>query len=301
MKYIFQIVIGIGLIVSGVLQQKSIETYELRIYELLISDWTILPYFTRVLIALEIYLGISLILNVNPKNINTYLLTLFSAFVFYDLMWDLFINENHYYLNIWPFYKYFGVNYAYFKIIYALPLFALNLLLIRNKKSTDLKFRWIKFLFPIAALCFVFIYNAVFLSDVQEKEPEYNSELRFKDINENIKPKFEKIEDKGSKVLLFISLGCSHCFETTKKIAAIKRDHPNFEVELILFESTVVDKFQNYANSNFPFKEINPATFVQMTNGSVPRIVYVENGEIKKEWDGKAFNFAALNFIQNLN
>lgn len=296
-----QIVIGAGLITSGILHQKGMQIFELRIYELLSLDWTTIPVFGRIWSALEIYLGVGLILRINPKKIHTYLLMVVSAFVLYDAIWDTFFSANKQYLLIWPIYTYFGPTFIYYKLLLALFLASYTLLDFKFGTSTDLKWKWIKFLFPVGALAFTFIYNAFLPADLTEKEPEMLTEVTVPEMNENIEEGDKMIRTEGDQILMFISLGCSHCFESTKKIAAIQRNNPDLAVRLILFDEKNYEVFTDYAHAeDMPYSKIAPSTFIDVTGGSVPRIIHVRDGEVIKQWDGRTFNYYALSYLQHL-
>lgn len=300
MKNIAQIAIGIGLIISGILCEISADTYEVRIYELLTENWLVVPFLTRIIIALQIYLGLSLVFNVNPKRINTYLLLLLSLFVTYDLVWDILFNTNPYYLRIWPVYIYFGAYFAYFKILLAIPLIALSLFLFKKGKSTDFRYKWIKYTFMVAPLAFVFIYVAVFPKELKDLEPEFQTKMNLGEMNNELHPGYQPIEAKEDQFLLFVSTGCPHCFEITRKFAAIQRNYPELEIRLVLFDSTSVSIFQEFANSKFPFSVISAKAFVEVTDRKVPRIIHMKNDKIEKQWDGQTLNYSALNYVQDL-
>lgn len=300
MNFILRLIIGLGLLISGFLHQYNIEIFELRLFELFNVKWTILPFFSRLFVALELYLGLSFAFNINPKKINTYLLALFTAVITYDMIWDVFFNTNHFYLQIKPFYKYIGPSFVYYKIPLTLTLIGFLVYEYKSGKSTDFKFKWIKALFPIAGIAFVFIYNAVFFSDVQLNEAEKKTDVDLVAINDKLLHGFDKLTLDGDVILMFVSVGCPHCFETTKKVAAIKRRRPNLNVELVLFDKNNIDVFQEYANADFPYRLVSGSIFGSVILGSVPRVMHVRDGEIIMQWDGKTFNFAALNYLMNM-
>ncbi|MEZ4937871.1 MAG: hypothetical protein R2799_09815 [Crocinitomicaceae bacterium] len=303
MKYIFQIVIGLGLIASGVFHQLSMQIFEIRMYELLGFDWLIFPVLGRIWSGLEMYLGLSLILNVNPKKVHTYILMVISSFVLYDAIWDSFFNENHLYIEIWPFYKIFGEKFAYFKLILALIMVAYVIYDLKKGKATDFKWKWIKFVYLVGAFSYTFIYNAFLPRDLTYAESAHNSSIGILEINEHIKEGYELIPEKDKVVLMFVSLSCSHCLNATKKMAAIKRKNPELDVRLVLFADKNIALFREYANApDIPHSVVNGKTFIEVTGGSVPQILYVENGEIKRQWDAKSgsFNYEALSFVQHL-
>ncbi|MCB0478108.1 MAG: hypothetical protein KDC84_08090 [Crocinitomicaceae bacterium] len=303
MKYIFQIFIGLGLIASGFFHQYSMQVFEIRIFELLGFDWHIIPIFGRIWSALEMYLGLTLILRINPKKIHTYLLALVALFVLYDTIWDLFINKNQLYIAIWPFYKIVGQHFVYYKIPLAVLLLIQVLMDLRLGKSTDLPWKWVKFVFPVGALAFTFIYNAILPRDLKYVESVHASPLNLEEINQQIKEGFDKVDPESDCLLMFVSLGCSHCLDATKKVAAIKRKHPNLNVRLMLFNDKKADVFKLYANAEeLDHSVVVGNAFLEVTGGSVPHIMYLEKGEITHEWSGKSgsFNYDALSFVQSL-
>ncbi len=301
-KYLIQILIGAGLITSGILQQMSMQTFEVRLFELLGFDWKMIPIWGRIWTGLELYTGLALILNINPKRTTTFLLALISAYALYDGIWDAFFNPNELYVIIWPFYEMSATLFLYSKLIVVLLLAAFVIYDIKTSKSTDLRWKWIKFLFPIGALCYTFIYNAFLPQDLTDLEAEFQTELTFMEINGSVKEGYEMVDPKGDQLLLFVSLSCSHCFYTTKKVATIKRKNPDLNVRLMLFSDKGVESFVNYARAeNIPYSVIGGSEFIGVTEGKVPGILYVKDGEIQRQWNSKTFNYWALSFVQSLN
>lgn len=173
---------------------------------------------------------------------------------------------------------------------------------LKTAKSTDLKWRWIKFLFPFGALCFTFIYNAFFFEELTSLESEFQTEVTFMELNGAVKEGYDLLEHDGDQILLFVSLSCSHCFFTTKKVATIKRKYPNVNVRLVLFNDKGLDSFRSYARAEeIPYTVVKGDAFIGVTEGKVPGILHVKDGEIVKQWDSKSFNYHALSFVQSLN
>jgi len=210
----------------------------------------------------------------------------------------LLINTNRDYLNIWPLYKVFGNTFVYFKPLVVLPVVAWSIYLLKYGKSTDLRYKWVKYTFVVPPVAFVFIFVGLFSYNFNDLQAEKELELTFTEINDFVEPELRTSE--GNQVLLFVSLSCSHCYETTRMLAAMKRKYPSLNVRLMLFNDEGVEKFQSFANADFEHSVIEAEGFIKVTDGRVPAILNIKDGEIDKHWDGKSFNYAALNYLQSL-
>ena len=74
---------------------------------------------------------------------------------------------------------------------------------------------------------------------------------------------FSKI-DSGKKVLCFFVPGCDHCRATAKELTEMKKSNPNFPEISIIFmdeEANLIPEFFDFAGAKYPFKIIGVIDF----------------------------------------
>lgn len=74
---------------------------------------------------------------------------------------------------------------------------------------------------------------------------------------------FSKI-DSGKKVLCFFVPGCDHCRETAKELTELKKSNPDFPEMTIIFmdeEANLIPDFFKFAGANYPYKIIGVIDF----------------------------------------
>jgi hypothetical protein len=70
--------------------------------------------------------------------------------------------------------------------------------------------------------------------------------------------------DSGQKVLCFFVPGCDHCRETVKELSEMKKSNPNFPEMQIVFmdeEANLIPDFFTFAGANYPYKIIGVIDF----------------------------------------
>jgi len=97
--------------------------------------------------------------------------------------------------------------------------------------------------------------------------------------------------DKGKKILALFVPGCDHCRDVAKELTEMKAKNKNFpEVEIVFMneEPEKIPDFFAFAGANYPYKVIEIIPFWKLLgNGKdTPGIIYLWNGNKIKEWDG---------------
>src|SRR6187402_3624166 len=86
---VIRVILGLLFIFSGVVKINPIEPFELKFVELGVANWALAPYFARIIVGIEFFLGAMLILNIKPKftlYATLSLLIFFTAYLTYDLI-----------------------------------------------------------------------------------------------------------------------------------------------------------------------------------------------------------------------
>lgn len=97
--------------------------------------------------------------------------------------------------------------------------------------------------------------------------------------------------DKGKKILALFVPGCDHCRDVAKELTEMKAKNKNFpEVEIIFMneEPEKIPEFFAFAGATYPYKIIEVIPFWKLLGNSkdTPGVIYLWNGNKIKEWDG---------------
>src|ERR1700743_2718426 len=90
---LLRICLGMIFIFSGFVKLIPIEPFEIKFIELGVASWTFAPFIARFIIALELFLGLMLILNIKPRTSFIATLAVLILFTFY-LLYDILKNGN---------------------------------------------------------------------------------------------------------------------------------------------------------------------------------------------------------------
>ncbi|AWI26243.1 MauE/DoxX family redox-associated membrane protein [Flavobacterium pallidum] len=97
--------------------------------------------------------------------------------------------------------------------------------------------------------------------------------------------------DKGKKLLCFLVPGCDHCRDAAKEITELRRKDKNFPAVRIIFmneEADLIPEFFKYAGAEYPYKIIDVIPFwnVLGSGKDTPGIKYLWNGNEYKYYWG---------------
>lgn len=97
--------------------------------------------------------------------------------------------------------------------------------------------------------------------------------------------------DQGKKILALFVPGCEHCRDVAKELTEMKAKDKNFPKIQIVFmneEPEKIPDFFAFAGANYPYKIIEVIPFWKLlgNNKDTPGIIYLWNGNKIKEWDG---------------
>ena len=93
---------------------------------------------------------------------------------------------------------------------------------------------------------------------------------------------------EGDKLVAIFFIDCEHCMETANEIITLENETSKLEDFYILFsgeESDSVKHFLAEANIEHPYLRIPIEDFFDLIGNAPPRIYWLQNGEIKEYWD----------------
>ncbi len=279
-KYILRVIVGIVFIISSIAKLLSIDSFELYIFgfELFSLGFSYLA--ARLVIAMELALGIFLIINIDSKFIYWVAMTVLSGFTLFLALLAFAGNEE----NCNCFGEFVNLNPVQ-SIIKNIILIAI-LLLSSKLSSFNLKWKNIwRIIIPIGAIATIFIvsppdnwryenYNRGVTLNEEAFREGFETSVLPQEINE------------GEKVVCFYSLKCEFCRKSAQKIGTMRRMGTFSNAEII----AIIGKGEDSPDPERYFEEtkldcskyyyISPSDFLRITNGSMPLILVMKDGEV---------------------
>lgn len=93
---------------------------------------------------------------------------------------------------------------------------------------------------------------------------------------------------QGEYLVAILNLSCEHCQEAAQALAELQSKGAKLpQVVALFFEEgdTTVTQFNTITNSNFPYEMIDVNTFFDVIGSAPPRIYWIEDGVVKQFWD----------------
>lgn len=295
LKKIIAILVSVGLglvfIYSGYTKLiPVIETFEFTFVDIGIANWYTAPIIARLLIGLELFLGLLLVMNYNLKKFTLpFTIGLLSFFIIY-LTIQIAMSGNH------------GNCGCFGEHIKMTPLQAIikNVIMIAAAILVYVLYDGWKIKFNKLLLSFVglttvlvpFIFNPVdyaYTSNNLEEEVNYPLELSLLfQPEDTAKVEIPKVDlRKGKHILSFMSLTCPHCRIAAKKFRLIKKNNPDLPIYFILNgdKSKYKDFIEDTHADNIPSSYCLGKTFINLAGTNLPRIYYLDNGILVKKVD----------------
>jgi len=328
--WLHRILLGLLFILSAVSKLLPIEAFDLTLVNQGITNWTIAPYLSRLIISIELFLGISFFVNSLVKKISIPFSFLLLIVFCIHLTYLIAVGSGG--KNCGCFGELIPMSSVEALIKNIVLIFLITWL---NKKLTltekpnySLSFGLFSLVFAGLFLIFqVKPYNITPSEEINQesidlRNPEENTEQKeTPNENELINPQPKSLPkeevqrvksifssfkdfsggetvnlDSGIKLICLFSLDCEDCMETAYKLGQAKKDWKNFPPLYILFlgEEEQVNNFFDAAAITFPYKIIPPQTFFPLIKNYPPRIVLLNNGKIVGDWGYENFSVEDL-------
>ena len=246
-------------------------------FEVLLEQQGLVPnrlygaWATRIIIALETWLGLCLLLSFYTRFILRFTFLLLVAFSIH-LGYLIAIGET-------------GNCGCFGEMISMSPLASLGknvaLLVVngfllryvyRGNKKPLITWLFFPILFAVATLIWPVQTQP---DEVVEKFPAFKTEARIDFTN-------------GSYLVAILNLGCEHCQEAAQQIAAWQNKGINLPQVVALYFAegdTTVANFNAMTGSNFPYHMIDANSFFDLIGSAPPRIYWIVDGQVKHYWD----------------
>lgn len=287
-KIIFSFFLGLLFIASAILKLYPIELLELDLgYHLGVSE-VLAMTLARLLISLELMLGILLIINFGSKSIinSAIAVTLvFSTYLIY-LMIKFPAQENCGCMGmiipmtpIESLFKNAGLLLLLFTLRMLKPTpYPLFFALVQRYQRLIL----------IIPLVLPFVLNAVDFSKNEMRATFSNS------ISNDVVSSLQVVQDK-EYILAYVSPHCIYCKMMARKWEWLKeRNEWDIPLHVVFMGENIDDDIQEFVKeTGFRFSSyetMHPHVFVQLTQGSMPAIYFVKNGKVVQKDNFISFN-----------
>ncbi|MDT8411146.1 MAG: redoxin domain-containing protein [Vicingaceae bacterium] len=288
--FILQFLTAGVFILSGISKLFPIEPFEVVFIDLGISNWILAPFIARTIIAFEIFIGVSILINLWANKLIYYLaqsmLVVFSLY----LIFLLFTEGNTSDCGC------FGQLIALSPLSSLMKNIVLMLVLFALPKKDWLPKIWL-FVIGLLITSFIttFLLNRVGLQNTPSKS--LNKVVDWSGLPQTFYQSNTAINfTSGKKILVFFSASCPHCENAAHKLSFLNKEN-NITNVFIVIASKKEDNLKEFITStalNYPILWMTDDTFFKYSGGTLPSIYYVEESIVKKKWTGEFFDVEEL-------
>ncbi|MBK8144474.1 MAG: DoxX family protein [Bacteroidetes bacterium] len=280
------VVIGIVFIFSGISKIPTLEQFGWTIVETTPLNWDLAEWSARLLIGLEIFLGLLFITHLRLRRVaipvSVLLLVVFTAYL-------LLVIKVH---------GSSGNCGCFGEVIQMTPLESvyknlamLVLIGIISFLQHEWRFRFASLtviLLLLTCLLIPFLMNPPESIYIYEKEQDINEPLPLSMLyqSEINAPPTEELR-KGKHVISFMSLTCEYCRKAAKRIRIMRDKHPELPFYIVLNGDSSMLKpfFEDTRLTNVPYSMFNGAEQFKTINGGIalPTIKWVKDTTLVRE------------------
>jgi len=315
-KRIIRLLLGAFFIVTAALKLLSIDSFEVYIYSFNIVDFVTTTFLSRLLISIELFIGISLVLNIFHKQIWWLTMLMMAAFTLFLVYAGIFRSDSNCHcfgsiieLDPWQ---------SIIKNIIVLAL----LVFIRKEERFKTRFlskpKISKWLFGITvavsiAIPFVLVPMDVIYNKIYSDKENINTIAFYESLSDSTYRDFldilpEKAGDtvvfvhetqlmqvrEGRYIINYALAGCRYCRVGAEKLSLMldKHDISHEKVKFVVGGSDIaVSRFIRHTKTfDYGHWKIAAPKMMSITFGKFPLYVFVEDGKIVKAGDFRMLN-----------
>lgn len=283
LKFIINIIIALVFLVGAISKLISIDSFEIYVYSFGILKLDYVFFLARLIISLELIIGILLIVGKYTRFAMVASIAMLSAFCTFIFFLILTRNSEHCHC--------FGdIEMSHTTSLFK-NILLIALLLVSYKRNCN-KFKYDKLVFLIIVIFSVSLPLIVSPPDSlfytkYSKSVAYNDFMLSEYLKENSQ------YTQGRKMICFFSTECRFCKLAAKKILVIAKKANNTEAVNFVFSGSQdsVDKFLIETKATiFKYTFIPPNRFLKITNGEMPLIILLEDGNVKGKYGYRNIN-----------
>jgi len=283
---LLSVLTGAVFIFSALSKIPTLEQFGWTIVETTFLNWTAAEWFARLLIGLELFLGLLFIAHVRLRKIAIPLSL--GVLVIFTLYLLLVISQQGNHGNCGCFGE--VVAMTPLQSVYKnLALIGVILLLIRLHREWTFPYQnLVLLLLLLLCLGLPVAFNPPESIYLYEKKPDLNQPIPLSILYQSDKNPPPSIElRRGKHIITFMSLTCEYCRKAAKRMRIMKEKHPELPFYAILNgdSSNMDDFFKDTRMTNIDFSMFNGAEqFAKMNGGySFPSIKWVKDTTLVRE------------------
>lgn len=286
---ILSALLGAIFIFSAYTKIYPIEPFEYTFVDLGISNWQTAPFVARLLIALELLIGVLLIFNIVLKQF-TYKLGIGTLLFFcLYLILQLITSGNNGNCGCFGTTIYMSPLNALIKNVLMLILF-IALYIFHEGFNIGRFTKWVVLLFLVISIAMPFILNPVQLdySKAYLNKPDNIYKLELDTLYDKAYLKTPPKElSKGKHIIAFMSLTCPHCRIAAKKIHIMKEKNSSIPFYFILNgdDEKLKPFFEDTHTENIPYTMLKGSSFIYLGGLQLPKLLLVNNSMVENQVD----------------
>lgn len=279
-----RLLLGAFFIGTAVLKLLSIDNFEVYIYSLGLFSYTWTTFFSRLLIFIELLIGISLILKICFKQIWWLTMLMMVGFTLFLVYAAIFRNDS----NCHCFGDLIELNpiQSILKNIITIAL----LFFIKNEESHDYKpvlKKWLVASTIVVSLVisFVLLPMDVVYNKIYSEKENVNTVAFYESMNDST---FVNLQH-GRYLINYALAGCKYCRIGAEKLTLMVDRHgiPHDRIKFIIGGSDeAIGRFIGLTGtSDYEHWKIPAHKFMSITFGKFPLYVFIEDGKVVKAGD----------------
>lgn len=279
-----RLLLGVFFIGTAVLKLLSIDNFEVYIYSFELFSYTWTTFFSRLLIFIELMMGISLILKIYFKQIWWLTMLMMIGFTLFLVYAAIFRNDS----NCHCFGDLIELNptQSIFKNIITIAL----LLFIRKERSYDYKpllKKWLVASTIVVSLVvsFVLLPMDVIYNKIYSEKDNVNTVAFYESLGDST---FVDLQ-QGRHLINYVLAGCKYCRIGAEKVTMMMDRHGISHDRLKFFiggSDEAIAKFvEATGTSDYQHWKIPAPEFMAITYGKFPLFVFIEDGKVVKAGD----------------
>ena len=275
-----QYILGVIFIASGITKLLSIDDFQIFIYSLNIVNLNLSLTLTRIIIGIELSIGLLYIVRIYQKPVSYITLALMIIFTTFACYLELSNSSEDCHC--------FGTIIQFSNTATILKNIVIIILVVNSiiyGKQKRLKYN------AFIAACSLFIGFGASIA-VRPPDLMFTKKTHTETDKYYYKPSLDKFIASNKlndqkRIICFFSYKCKYCQLTAKRISIISEKTNNTDNILYVFwkaDNDTVDFFKETKTRAFESKNMDVIEFLKLTNGTMPLIILYNNGIVENAY-----------------
>ena len=283
-KLIIRLLLGVFFISTAVLKLLSIDSFEVYIYSFGIVNYITVTFLSRLLISIELLIGISLIFKIYFRQVWWLTMLIIAGFTLFLIYAAIFRNDSNCHcfgslIELDP-------SQSIIKNIITIVL----LLFIRKEQSHDYKPLMRKWLIGISIavsiiIPFVLVPMDVIYNKIHSEKENINTMAFYESLSDSTYRELQQ----GRYLINYALAGCKFCRLGAEKLVLMVEKHniPHEKIKFVVGgNDDAISKFIEKTNtSDYEHYKIPAPELMSITFGKFPLYVFLEDGKVVKAGD----------------